>query len=306
MKENTGFKQSSQQSFKVGSALKVIREKKGIQSKSLSDALIISPSHLTKIEKDERSISADLLMKSLRHLNISFEELSLQSDSRAIKSRIEIKKNLASFVIKKNQQQIQALIKKTQDCYNEYNDSYFNHVNAMLRALLALETTSYNYDEARMFLKPISNYLDSVESWYEYEVTLFSNCCYLYPIDEAIKKGMECSAKLQKNTTSFLYEEIVQNLFLNLSIYALDTKEYCADAIEFSSKALTHQSRSPLYTLIMAKIIHQIAYYKMESAQYDEVHFTNLIKGLKLLNIDSFTNQVLTLLEKHGIELKNL
>jgi len=289
----------------LGEVLKSIRSRKGISAKTFAVSMGISSSQLTKIESDQQTLSAELLIKALSYLNVSFEEFVLLIDTTdSFKARVETKRDLARVSTRRNNQYLQLMINRAEKNYEIYKEPYFQHIYCMLSGLSIFNETN-DYKAARVALEPVSNYFSTVESWYEYELGLFCNCHYLFPLEEAMKLGNEALAKIKDPSTSTNYNEFAHNLFLCLALYALEDPDYCIDAIDFASKALSSQVTKPLYTSMMVEIIHQIAYYKLQSHEYDSTYFSKLTTGLKLLNFDQFYDRIIVLFKKHGIPLED-
>lgn len=289
----------------IGDAVKSLRTQKGIPSKDLADALDLKAYQVSKIEKGTQLLSSEQLVKTLIYLEVSLDEFCLYLNATGeIVDRLEMKKALASFKHKRSQRQLKLLIKKSQNYYEKHKIAYFNHVYCMLKAFSVLEKTHYDYDTARTELTPIIDYLSAAGTWFEYEMTLFSNCFFMYPVNQSLKVANELMAKIQKNHTSKQYNELLQNLLINSAIYALEDKNHCKSAIELATQSLLTQMTMSLQNSISVKVIHQIAYYKLETDDYNEQQLIDLIKGLRLLGYQDYAQHHLALLTRHGIILK--
>ena len=65
---------------KIGPKLKVFRRQQGLQANKLAEELSISPSYLNLIEKGERKIDGDLLLKVCEKLKIELSDLTSKTD----------------------------------------------------------------------------------------------------------------------------------------------------------------------------------------------------------------------------------
>ena len=292
--------------FSVGPVLRHFRQKKRVMAKDLAEVIGVLPPQFTKIENGSQSLSAEQFVTLLTYLNVSFEEVSFLLDGKYLKARNEVKKDLLSLSKKRNKQHMQLLNNNAQAHYKEYRDPYFKHVSCMLQALIMVGETNHDYAQAYEILKPVSDYLSSVETWFEYEIALFINCYYLYPLEKSLEQSRMVLSKIQENDFSIRYNELAHNLFLNLAIYALDEKKHCFDAIDLANRSLLAQSVNSLQTSVTAKVIYQIAHYKLETGVYNQFLLTDIVKGLRLMQFDDFAENILTLLKKHGIILKDI
>jgi len=289
----------------IGKILKKIRTKKGVSTTAFMTAMALSASQLSKIERGEQSVNADFFIKALSYLNVTFEEFGFLFKDSYFKARVETKRDLKNLIIDlQYNHYLKAMMVRVDKHYQDFKEPYFLHIYSMLDSRLILSETGVDFEKARTALKPVKDYLLSVETWFEYEIGLFSNCYYLFPIEETIKIANETLSKM-KNSSLARLEELTRDLFINLALYALEEKDYCTDAIDFASQALNCQVKDPFYTSLMVRVLKQIAYYKLESPLYSESQLSNLIKGLNLLDFGDLSNDFMILLKKHEIPISN-
>jgi len=291
----------------IGETLKYIREEKKISANFVAKD-ILSKAQLSRIENQNQTPNADSFIKLLHRLNVSFEEFCLLSDNDYIKIRAKTKNDIFDMLRKKNTKQMKEAINQMDDYYDKYNDSYFNHLSCIIKATLILGESNYNYNEALKVLKPVSDYLSSVDIWFDYEIGLFINCMYLYPLEKAIAIGNAALEQIKKNYIRFKNDdEMARSLLLNLSFYTLSDEKYYHYAHAYSSAALSlPQSTHLLYNSLLVKIVNQVACFKLENGEYDEVYLANLVNGFKLMKFDELYQQCVDLISKHGITLKNI
>ena len=65
---------------KIGPKIKAFRRQLGMQANKLAEELSISPSYLNLIEKGERKIDGDLLLKVCEKLKIELSDLTSKTD----------------------------------------------------------------------------------------------------------------------------------------------------------------------------------------------------------------------------------
>jgi len=291
----------------IGETLKYIREEKKIPANSIAKD-ILSTAQLSRIENQNQTPNADSFIRLLHRLNVSFEEFCLLSNDDYIKARVKTKNDIFDILRKKNTQQLKEAITQMDDYYNKHNDSYFNHLGCIVKATLILGESNYNYNEALKELKPVSDYLSSVDIWFGYEIRLFINCLYLYPLEKAIAIGNGALEKIKKNYVLLKNDdEIARSLLLNLSSYALSDEKYYHYAHGYSSAALSLPQSSHLsYNSLLVKIVNQVACFKLENGEYDEVYLANLVNGFKLMKFDDLYKQCVDFINKHGIALSNI
>jgi Rgg/GadR/MutR family transcriptional activator len=291
----------------IGEILKDIRILKGFAVTEIAGAFSdsVSKSQLARIEGCENIPSIEHFIILLSRLNVSFEEFCRASINNHMKARVETKSELLAILRKKNSSQLKRTITKMDEYYHEYKDPYFHHMSCYVRATLILEESNYDYNEVLVVLRPISVYLASVRNWFEYEIGLFINCIYLYPIEKAIKIGNDALDKI-RNTYMLLKDdgELARSMLLNLAIYALEDEKWNHQAYNYilEARALP-ESTNLLYYSLMIDVVHQVICYKVENGEYDEPHLVNLINSLKLIKLNDLYKQFIEFITKHGITL---
>jgi len=294
--------------IRIGKPLKYIREKKDLSITAIAKD-IISSSQLSRVEKHNQIPNTDSFIKLLFRLNISFEEFWRLSDDSYLTAHATTKNEIFAILRKKDPEQLKTTISRMDAYYNKYHDSYFNHMSCITKATLILCESNYDYSKVSDVLKPVSEYLLSIHSWFDYETELFSNCVYLYSLEEAIKIGNSTLDKIKNNFYVLVKSDnaLARTLLLNLAIYSLSNEKYYYHAHSYSSAALSFpQSTDFSYNSLLAKIINQVACYKLKNLDYDEVYLANLINGFKLMQYDDLYKQCINFIIKHGITINNI
>jgi len=294
--------------IRIGKTLKYIREKKNFSITATAKD-IISPSQLSRVEKYGQIPNTDSFIKLLSRLNVSFEEFCRLSNDGYLKAQATTRNEVFDILRKKNQQQLKMAISKMDAYYDKYNDSYFNHMSCIIKATLILCESNYDYSKVLDVLKPVSEYLLSIHSWFDYETVLFANCVYLYSLEEAITIGNSALDKIKNNFYILVKNDndLARTLLLNLATYALSDEKYYHYAHSYSSAALSFpQSTDFSYNSLLAKIVNQVACYKLGNIEYDEIYLANLVNGFKLMKFDDLYKQCVDFIIKHGITINNI
>lgn len=240
-------------------------------------------------------------------LNVSFEEFTLISESGHAKARVETKANIATILRKRDSREIKKIIEKMISYYDKFDDIYFIHIACIAKANLALSESNFVFHAALDKLKPVSDYLSSVEIWFDYEISLFINCIYLYPLEKSIKIGEKALEKIKQNNALHNNEDLLTSLLLNLALYALSDEKYHSHAYNYTKQALNLlQSSEILYNSILAKIIHQAICYKLGNSEYDKAYLSDLLNGLKLMKFDNVYDEFANFLDMHDVSFDKI
>jgi len=292
-------------SMHLGRTIKHVRQQKGILGKEIAAAIDLTPSQLTKIENETQSISAELFIKILSYLNMSFDEFCYLSGENLFKARAQTRKYIKTIPTKKNKAAIKSIIHQVKNYSDKFNEPYFEHTYAILNARLKLEETDYNYDIARPLLSPIKKYLDNVETWFDYEVALFINSYYMFEYDVALAKGTETLYKIKNSYSPERYNELNNQLYFNLALYALDKRQTSQDALDFITRCTVNLTHTNIRMRLILRILQQIAYFQLDCCEYSEQTILKTLNGVELLELADLHDYLCSLLRKHGIILNN-
>jgi len=286
----------------IEKTIKSIREEKNFSQKYVADGILTS-SQLSKIENGDQKLTVGHFIKILHRLCITFDEFCLFTEDEHILARTESKHYIAEILQNANLPRLKEGIKRMDNYHKKFNDIYFYHMSCVLMASHTLYETNNDYEKAREVLTPISDYLNSVEAWFYYELTLFANVLFLYSSVDAVVVGKNALKRINEDYERFKDYDIARSLLINLAIYSLDANQPML-AFEFSNKVLAFpQSTNYLYDILLAKIINQIACFKLRNNEYDNNYLTNLVNTLKLLKLDDMYREIHDFMIKHNIDL---
>ena len=286
----------------IGKTIQFLREEKGLSQKYMAKNIFTS-SQISKIENDDQKITTDNFIKILYRLCVTFDEFCFFTGDEYIKARTETRSYVAELGQNSTPSRLLDGIKKMDIYYEKFDDTYFQHMKCILKATYVLSTTDNDYGKARKELTLITNYLMDSENWFYYELALFTNILYFYSPKIAISEGKRVLEKMNESYERFKNYDITRSLLVNLAIYLLDEKQYM-QSFEYSIKVLAFpQSTDYLYDVLLAKIINQIACFKLNNNEYDSDYLSKLIETLKILKLNDIHQQILTFTAKHGITL---
>lgn len=107
-----------------------------------------------------------------------------------------------------------------------------------------------------------------------------------------------------KDTTAEKYSNFLapsESMPIFLSI------KLCMLSLEYSNKVLAFpQSTNYLYDILLAKIVNQVACFKLRNNEYNANYLSELIHTLSLLRLDDVHKQIISFIKKHGVDLQNI
>lgn len=285
---------------KIGKTIHTLRVNKGMTLKELSENNM-SASQLSNIENGLKMPSADKFIILLNKLNVKYDEFILLMDDEYLKEKAMIERRLAESVKLKNTNMLKKLSKDSSVYYNKYNDIYFQHVELIAHAMFHVIESSNDFNSAREYLSPIKEYLSNIDEWNYYELSLISNCLFMFEIETAILLGESALKFIEKNYTFYRNEEITCALLNNLATYSLENDKYYQLALKYSQISANLSSTINISTRsIRAKIIYQLACLKVENGQYNKGYLISLIEIFKLLEWYEEYDSIQKFVRKHG------
>ncbi|WP_002144583.1 helix-turn-helix domain-containing protein [Bacillus cereus] len=287
----------------IGQAIQQLRIDKGLKLKELCSNTM-SISQLSDIENGKKMPSAEKIIKLLSNLNVSYDEfiLFLNDDYLKIKSMAE--KRLRELVKLKNKEGLRRLAKDSKKYFQEYDDTYFKHVELISCAIIQLIESNNDYHAARKYLQPIREYLSKIENYHFYELSLICNCLFMFEIESAIFLGERVLRSIEKNYSFYRNIEIACVLLNNLAVYSLDYAQHYYLALKYSkmSEDIAHTSHDAAKAL-HAKIIRQLAYFKLENGKFNRDYLKNLVDIFRVLEWGEEHQYIQKIINKHEIKL---
>ncbi|WP_249686448.1 helix-turn-helix domain-containing protein [Enterococcus casseliflavus] len=288
----------------IGKTIRDLRIGKGMTLRELSSNLM-STSQLSNIESGSQIPSTEKFLILLNRLNVKYDEFILLMENDYLKKKTLIERELAEAVKLKNLKKLRDLSFKAKNLNEKYRDIYFYHVELISLSVLHLLKNNNDYTGARIYLDPIKEYLIQIEEWTYYELALICNCIFMFDIESAVLLGERALTFIEKKYCFYRNEEISCVLLNNLATYSLDFETYYPLALKYSQVSSNLSSTNNLSSSsIRAKIIYQIACYKLQNGQYQPGYLESLINIFKLLGWNDEYYSICKFVNKHGISIK--
>lgn len=261
--------------------------------------MTLSSSQISNIEKSINTPSSDKLIHLLSMLNTTYEEFLLFLDDdysickKLLQERFIEQGNLGNI------KELEKLATDSQRMYIDYNDIYFKYLELQSLAAIELYKNNFDFAKAKPYTTPIKNYLGKVENWGQYEVSLFSNCLFMFEVNDVISFENRVLDTLENNFDTYKSKDSMCILLNNLAAYTLDYREFYNRSLKYALLSEEYASFSQNTTqIIRAKILQQIVYYKFNNQKL--VSFLQVFQLTELENLYKNTYQFIT---KHGIDL---
>lgn len=286
-----------------GATIKKIRKDKNLTQKELSDG-ILTRSHLSQIETNSYFPAYDKFFLLLDRLNVTFEEfLFVQNDQKMpFKQHIRIQISEAANLV--DVEKLKNLAITTKDLYDKTGNLTYYHYMLISKALIVYSANHTVSDDMIKFVKPIKDYLLGMDSWYLYELKLFSGIIFSLSAEEVQLFSHRVLKQLDNFRDFTEYQHTEQHIRHNLSMLCLEYNDF-QSAKNLAETAINMATR---YTLVYEKICSEInfaiACIKLgEDGDFYEIIRKNMLI-IEYLGFDTLHKNFSKFLLKFDIEVK--
>ncbi len=164
-----------------GDLIKKLRKERNLSQAQLANG-ISSRTTLSSFENNHSRVSSDILFAYLERMNISIQEYLFYFNDNTSTEKERVTQYFYNNVVKSTDQEILSRICQYRTRYNNSNDFYFCCLSIELKLFLNHKQNKdiFDVDEDIGIVK---HYLERVQQWGHFEMSLFSNCLYVFSSD---------------------------------------------------------------------------------------------------------------------------
>ena len=219
--------------MEVNELVKKLRQERNISQRHLVEG-ISERSTLASFEQKGQRISFHILQQYLERLNITLEEFEYLLQGNQLNEKRKLSKKMYRFYLQEEYEKIASLIAIAEQSYLETHDFFYYVLFAQYSLILAEKKNIRLENEAEMS-RVIRKYLDRVETWGKFELTLFVNTLFLFSDEYIMYQLKQLKRKNfsqhQLNKNYLIYTKLLTNamfLFLDRA-----TNEYVDSLFEY-------------------------------------------------------------------------
>lgn len=261
-----------------GELIKKLRRERGLTQQQLAEG-ISTRTTLSSFENNKSRISADILFKYIEKMNISIQEyLFYFNDSTATEKEIATQ-HFYNNVIKKRDSEIRKRILNYQNKYKNSKDFWFCCLAIELKLFLNNRHIEPVFD-VKEDIKILKEYLNKIQQWGHFELSIFSNCLYIFST-EYIRGTYSTLLKKEKILSQIDTYENDLSIFLNncivLSFQRREYKNiafYCDQLYKISEK-----TPRKAFDRIMYNYYKELLKYCL-GLHYDVTKYINMFEDL--------------------------
>ncbi|MEY8445865.1 helix-turn-helix domain-containing protein [Enterococcus ratti] len=194
------------------SLIRKLRKERGLTQEQLTRG-ISQRGTLAAFESRGTKISFELLVNYLERMNVSLEEYQFLLNNNSLTN----KQKLTNYFISANtitpEQELELLNE-----YEKTGNIYYRLIYAQRKLIM-----NYRYHQSEITpeieeeITVIKNYLEKIETWGHFELTIFANCLFIFD-DQYIIHSFQTSVSKMKTYIDATYS---QNLFSNFILNGL-------------------------------------------------------------------------------------
>ncbi|VFA66149.1 transcriptional activator, Rgg/GadR/MutR family domain-containing protein [Enterococcus saccharolyticus] len=204
--------------------LKKLRTERNLSQRKLA-ADISERSTLATFEQKGHRIAFDILYKYLDRLNVTLEEFEYHLTNNQLNEKKQLSKQFHNAYYQHDFDQLAVLIEESKTTYQETQDFFYYLLYSQYYLILKKKGYVHTIDETERIETVIKGYLDKIETWGRFEITIFANLMFLFT-DEYILFQIEQLNKQEfyNNLLSLNYH-IYSKLLTNAAFLFIDRSQ---------------------------------------------------------------------------------
>lgn len=204
--------------------LKKLRTERNLSQRKLA-ADISERSTLATFEQKGHRIAFDILYKYLDRLNVTLEEFEYHLTNNQLNEKKQLSKQFHNAYYQHDYDQLAILIDESKTTYQETQDFFYYLLYSQYYLILKKKGFLHTIDETEKIEATIKSYLDKIETWGKFEITIFANLMFLFT-DEYILFQIEQLNKQEfyNNLLSLNYH-IYSKLLTNAAFLFIDRNQ---------------------------------------------------------------------------------
>lgn len=204
--------------------LKKLRTERNLSQRKLA-ADISERSTLATFEQKGHRIAFDILYKYLDRLNVTLEEFEYHLTNNQLNEKKQLSKQFHNAYYQHDYDQLAILIDESKTTYQETQDFFYYLLYSQYYLILKKNGFLHTIDETEKIEAAIKSYLDKIETWGKFEITIFANLMFLFT-DEYILFQIEQLNKQEfyNNLLSLNYH-IYSKLLTNAAFLFIDRNQ---------------------------------------------------------------------------------
>ncbi|MBF8808445.1 MAG: helix-turn-helix domain-containing protein [Enterococcus lacertideformus] len=191
------------------SLIRKLRKERNLTQEQLTRG-ISQRGTLAAFESRGTKISFELLVNYLERMNVTLEEYQFLLNNNSLTNKQKLTNYFISSKTITREQELKLLNE-----YEKTGNIYYRLIYAQRKLI-----TNYLYNRSTIKLDieeiaVIKNYLEKIETWGHFELTIFSNCLFIFDDQYIIHSFQTSVSKMKTYIDATYYPELLSNFILN-------------------------------------------------------------------------------------------
>jgi Rgg/GadR/MutR family transcriptional activator len=225
-----------------GQLIRKLRRERNMSQAQLASG-ISSRTALSSFENSHSSITSDILFKYLERLNVTVQEYYFYLNDSVTPEKEYLAAYYYHEIIKKRDAEVAGRIRDFRAKYADSHDFFFCCMSIELKLFLNKKNAHnvYDVDEDKDIIK---DYLNRVQNWGHFEISLFANCLNIFSSDY-IRGTFTVLLKRTKLLSAIAAYQNDLSIFLNNCIALAFERHNLADVRYYVGELVSTSASSP-------------------------------------------------------------
>lgn len=192
------------------SLIRKLRKERGLTQEQLTVG-ISQRGTLAAFESRGTKIGFELLTKYLERMNITLSEYQFLLNN----NKLTDKQKLSNYLISKKKELSEEQEKALLDAYEKTGDIYYRILYAQKKLIYGYVYNSSLTPFMKQEIAVIKNHLDRIDTWGHFELSIFSNCLFLFDDEYIFYSFNQSVTKMEMYVDTTHYSDLLSNFLLN-------------------------------------------------------------------------------------------
>lgn len=236
-------------------------------------------------EKVGGTIKFEILRQYLNRLNVSLEEFDAMTADHFECNKKALSERMLNLYSRQLYSELLEYIEEAKRKYDETTDFYYYHLFAQYTLVLErLHIVELDQQEKNTIATEVKVYLDTVETWGQFELSLFVSTMYLFESEFICQQFRITKKKDQKFKSLYYKYAIVKKFYINACILFMERQQP-----RMLSKMITIAKKN--ITVDDMKLVILLHYFE-GAAKLDEAMMNHTIETFKTYGFEDYAKEL--------------
>ena len=264
--------------------LRDLREQRNLSQAKLSEG-ISNRGTVASYETVGGQIKFEILRQYLDRLNVSLEEFDAMTEDHFECGKKELSEHMHNLYSRQLYSELRGFIDEAKQKYDETVDFFYYHLFAQYTLVLErYGLIQLDPHEKDMIATEVKVYLDSIDTWGQFELSVFISTMYLFESEFICQEFRTMKKKDQKFKSLYYKYAIVKKFYVNACILFMERQQpkMLAKMVTIAKKNITVDDM---------KLVILLHYFEGASKK-DEAMMNQTIETFKIYGFNEYANEL--------------